>query len=66
VFVFSGLQLSEMNGKMVSGKPLYVALAQHKEDRRARLQVFIFIRACSIYLDHSTIIKICFSFVMTD
>jgi polyadenylate-binding protein len=30
--------LSEMNGKMVSNKPLYVALAQRKEDRRARLQ----------------------------
>lgn len=31
--------LSAMNGKMVSGKPLYVALAQRKEDRRARLQM---------------------------
>lgn len=30
--------LSEMNGKMVANKPLYVALAQRKEDRRARLQ----------------------------
>ncbi|KAF6151496.1 hypothetical protein GIB67_016308 [Kingdonia uniflora] len=30
--------LSEMNGKMIIGKPLYVALAQKKEDRRARLQ----------------------------
>lgn len=30
--------LSEMNGKMVSNKPLYVALAQRKDDRRARLQ----------------------------
>ncbi|KAL3538857.1 hypothetical protein ACH5RR_002223 [Cinchona calisaya] len=30
--------LSEMNGKMVVGKPLYVALAQRKEERRARLQ----------------------------
>lgn len=29
----------EMNGKMVVSKPLYVALAQRKEDRRARLQV---------------------------
>ena len=28
-----------MNGKMVASKPLYVALAQRKEDRRARLQV---------------------------
>ncbi|XP_057782917.1 polyadenylate-binding protein 2-like [Salvia miltiorrhiza] len=30
--------LSEMNGKMIASKPLYVALAQRKEDRRARLQ----------------------------
>ncbi|KAI3815218.1 hypothetical protein L1987_14878 [Smallanthus sonchifolius] len=30
--------LLEMNGKMIVGKPLYVALAQRKEDRRARLQ----------------------------
>lgn len=30
--------LAEMNGKMVAGKPLYVAIAQRKEDRRARLQ----------------------------
>ncbi|GAB4838712.1 poly(A) binding protein Pab2 [Ancistrocladus abbreviatus] len=30
--------LAEMNGKMVVSKPLYVALAQRKEDRRARLQ----------------------------
>ncbi|KAG6531655.1 hypothetical protein ZIOFF_005471 [Zingiber officinale] len=31
--------LSEMNGKMVGSKPLYVAVAQRKEDRRAILQV---------------------------
>eukprot|EP00268_Persea_americana_P065153 TRINITY_DN865_c0_g1_i7.p1 TRINITY_DN865_c0_g1~~TRINITY_DN865_c0_g1_i7.p1 ORF type:complete len:650 (+),score=151.93 TRINITY_DN865_c0_g1_i7:260-2209(+) len=30
--------LSEMNGKIVVNKPLYVALAQRKEDRKARLQ----------------------------
>ncbi|CAA0826461.1 Polyadenylate-binding protein 2 [Striga hermonthica] len=30
--------LSEMNGRMLANKPLYVALAQRKEDRRARLQ----------------------------
>lgn len=33
------MQLGEMNGKMIGGKPLYVALAQRKEERRARLQV---------------------------
>ncbi|XBJ03006.1 hypothetical protein VPH35_022255 [Triticum aestivum] len=31
-------QLTEMNGKMISGKPLYVAFAQRKEDRKAMLQ----------------------------
>jgi polyadenylate-binding protein len=30
-----------MNGKMVAGKPLYVAPAQKKEERKARLQVNI-------------------------
>ncbi|MFS7965005.1 putative RNA recognition motif domain, BRCT domain, BRCA1-associated, RNA-binding domain superfamily [Helianthus anomalus] len=30
--------LMEMNGKMIARKPLYVALAQRKEVRRARLQ----------------------------
>ncbi|XP_019166200.1 PREDICTED: polyadenylate-binding protein 8-like [Ipomoea nil] len=30
--------LAEMNSKMINGKPLYVALAQRKEERRARLQ----------------------------
>lgn len=30
--------LAEMNGKMVGIKPLYVALAQRKDERRARLQ----------------------------
>ncbi|KAI5598167.1 hypothetical protein BDE02_02G114600 [Populus trichocarpa] len=30
--------LAEMNGKMVVSKPLYVAPAQRKEERRARLQ----------------------------
>ncbi|KAJ7563189.1 hypothetical protein O6H91_03G099800 [Diphasiastrum complanatum] len=32
--------VAEMNGRMVGSKPLYVALAQRKEERRARLQVF--------------------------
>ncbi|KAI5014323.1 hypothetical protein ZWY2020_055713 [Hordeum vulgare] len=30
--------LTEMNGKMISGKPLYVAFAQRKEERKAMLQ----------------------------
>ncbi|CAL0322472.1 unnamed protein product [Lupinus luteus] len=30
--------LATMNGKLIAGKPLYVALAQRKEERRARLQ----------------------------
>ncbi|KAK7289932.1 hypothetical protein RIF29_03977 [Crotalaria pallida] len=36
--------LGEMNGKMVAGKPLFVALAERKEERRAKLQVIL----CSI------------------
>ncbi|KFK41598.1 hypothetical protein AALP_AA2G149300 [Arabis alpina] len=30
--------LNEMNGKMIGKKPLYIALAQRKEERRAHLQ----------------------------
>ncbi|KAG2298122.1 hypothetical protein Bca4012_009335 [Brassica carinata] len=30
--------MAEMSGKMIENKPLYVAVAQRKEDRRARLQ----------------------------
>ncbi|KAI3496904.1 hypothetical protein L1887_39282 [Cichorium endivia] len=30
--------LAEMSGKMIVNKPLYVALAQRKEERRAKLQ----------------------------
>ncbi|XP_059453528.1 polyadenylate-binding protein 3 [Corylus avellana] len=38
--------LDEMNGKMIGRKPLYVAVAQHKEERKARLQAhFAQIRA---------------------
>ncbi|KAI3721370.1 hypothetical protein L2E82_32380 [Cichorium intybus] len=32
-------QAAKMSGKMVVNKPLYVALAQRKEERRAKLQV---------------------------
>ncbi|TQD91713.1 hypothetical protein C1H46_022704 [Malus baccata] len=38
--------LAEMNGKMIGRKPLYVAVAQRKEERKARLQArFAQIRA---------------------
>ncbi|XP_062023472.1 polyadenylate-binding protein 3 [Rosa rugosa] len=38
--------LNEMNGKMIGRKPLYVAVAQRKEERKARLQArFAQIRA---------------------
>uniref|UniRef100_A0A5B6YTE2 Polyadenylate-binding protein n=1 Tax=Davidia involucrata TaxID=16924 RepID=A0A5B6YTE2_DAVIN len=38
--------LTEMNGKMIGAKPLYVAVAQRKEERRVRLQAhFAQIRA---------------------
>lgn len=41
IFFTIHVQLAEMNGKMVVNKPLYVALAQRKEERRARLQVWL-------------------------
>jgi len=31
--------MSQLSGKMIESKPLYVAIAQRKEDRRVRLQV---------------------------
>ncbi|XP_010471183.1 PREDICTED: polyadenylate-binding protein 5 isoform X1 [Camelina sativa] len=38
--------LNEMNGKMIGRKPLYIALAQRKEERRAHLQsLFTHIRS---------------------
>ena len=30
--------MTEMNGRILVSKPLYVALAQRKEDRKAHLQ----------------------------
>jgi polyadenylate-binding protein len=41
MFSFFSSQLTEMNGKMISGKPLYVAFAQRKEDRKAMLQASV-------------------------
>lgn len=43
-----------MNGKMVGSKPLYVAHAQRKEDRKARLQV-AFLKFCSCFANASCI-----------
>lgn len=31
--------ISEMNGKVLGSKPLYVALAQRREERRVQLEV---------------------------
>ena len=30
----AGKAVTEMNGKIINGKPLYVAMAQRKEERR--------------------------------
>ncbi|KAJ8637540.1 hypothetical protein MRB53_011807 [Persea americana] len=46
--------LAEMNGKIVVSKPLYVALAQRKEDRKARLQ-FYCLDSCDEYLVVGTV-----------
>lgn len=34
-------QLNEMNGKLIGKKPLFVAVAQRKEERRVWLQVIV-------------------------
>jgi len=41
-----------MNGKIISNKPLYVALAERKEERRARLQVNMIINAAQVELGY--------------
>jgi polyadenylate-binding protein len=40
--------VTEMNGKLIFGKPLYVALAQRKEERRAHLQTQYYQRQLAI------------------
>ena len=37
----AGKAVSEMNGKMINGKPLYVALAQRKDVRKSQLEASI-------------------------
>ncbi|KHN78058.1 Polyadenylate-binding protein 1 [Toxocara canis] len=44
----------EMNGKMMCTKPLYVALAQRKEDRRAQLASQYMQRLASIRMHHAS------------
>lgn len=34
-------QLNEMNGKLIGKKPLFVAVAQRKDERRVWLQVIV-------------------------
>ena len=41
----SARALGEMNGRMILGKPLYVAFAQRKEDRRSQLEAQFSARA---------------------
>lgn len=42
--------VTEMNGKMIDNKPIYVALAQRKEQRRAQLEAHHAARATNIRL----------------
>ncbi|KAL8541864.1 hypothetical protein ACS0TY_002930 [Phlomoides rotata] len=44
--------LSELNCKILGGKPLYVTLALRKEDRRAQLQNLEKGINCKLYLRH--------------
>ncbi|THG14212.1 hypothetical protein TEA_002841 [Camellia sinensis var. sinensis] len=44
--------LNAMNGKMIGHKPLYVAVAQRKDERRAQLQVIFFIASFLTALQH--------------
>lgn len=39
-----------MNGTMIGKKPLYVAVAHRKDERRARLQVELLFSFCGILL----------------
>lgn len=45
--------VTEMNGKMVANKPLYVALAQRKEDRKAQLASQYMQRLASIRMHNA-------------
>lgn len=45
--------ISEMNGRMVNGKPLYVALAQRREERRAQLESQFAQRAQQMRMQHA-------------
>jgi hypothetical protein len=46
-----------MNGKMIGKKPLYVAVAQRREERKAQLQVILI----TAYFSHQTIIFLFFA-----
>lgn len=48
-------QIAEMNGKMLGKKPLYVAVAERKEDRKARLMVI----SLSVFSMHLFIVSTC-------
>ncbi|WVZ20678.1 hypothetical protein V8G54_008000, partial [Vigna mungo] len=39
-----------MNGKIIGQKPLYVAVAQLKEERKANLQVIVSFLICKLHL----------------
>ena len=41
--------LSKMNGRIIEQKPLYVAMAQRKEERRAQLAARYFQNSSGVY-----------------
>ena len=50
LFLSSFVQLNEMNGKLIGRKPLYVAVAQRKEERKAHLQVMLFFKISLLFV----------------
>jgi hypothetical protein len=43
-------QMNEMKGKIIEKKPLYVSVAERKEERKARLQVMLVFYFVNIFI----------------
>lgn len=47
--------MTEMNGRMINGKPLYVSMAQRKEERRAQLEAQYSARAAQLRMQQQAV-----------